>query len=194
MSNGESGGFLERLRNSPRTVSTIIVILIVVGAIFAFSDRGTRSSVPKTPSATGTPAPESSPTPISEATPTPTAKGETEAMKAVTPTPAPLTEAQETEAAYIEAAARGEGVTHLARRAMLRYVEANKPDFELTAEHKVWIEDSLKDQLGRKVLTPGENLTVDKGMIRDAVEKSKALTDAQRKHLQRFSRLVAAYR
>lgn len=192
MPNGETGGFLERLRNSPRTVSTIIVILIVVGAIFAFSDRGGQPGASPTPTPTETPALEASPTPAGEATPAPEVRGETGMEAPATPTALP--EAQETEAAYIEVAARGDGVTRLARRAMLRYLEANKPDFEVTAEHKVWIEDSLKDQLGRKPLALGESLTIDKGMIRDAVEKSKVLTDAQRKHLQRFSRLVAAYR
>lgn len=196
MPNDESGGFLERLRNSPRTVSTIIVILIVLGAIFAFSDRGNQPGASPAPSASAT-AQAELPAPTGEATTsTPVVKGETgtEDGAAATPAPTPHPEAQETESAYIEVAARGDGVTHLARRAMLRYVEANAPAFELTAEHKVWVEDYLKDQLKRKPLDVGENLTIDKGMIRDAVERAQSLTDAQRKNLQQFSRLVAAYR
>lgn len=194
MPNGESGGFLERLRNSPRTVSTIIVILIVLGAVFAFSDRGDQPSPSPAPSASATEQADTQ-EPAGEATPTPVVKGETGAEDgaAMMPTPAPRSEAQETESAYIEVAARGEGITHLARRAMLRYVEANAPGYELTAEHKVWIEDALKDQL-KKPLGVGENLTVEKKLIQDAVERAKSLTDAQRKHLQRFSRLVSAYR
>ncbi len=113
-----------------------------------------------------------------------------------TPLPAatPLPKAEETENAYIEVASPGEGVTHLARKAMLQYLEANKPDFEVTVEHKVWIEDYVKDQVGRERLAIGATKTVEKNLLRDAVEKSKALTDAQRKNLQRYSRLVAAYR
>lgn len=194
MPNDESGGFLERLRNSPRTVSTVIVILIVLGAIFAFSDRGSQPSASPTPSASA-PSATAASAPGSEATPTSVVKGETktEDGAAMTPKPTPQSTAQETDAAYIEVAARGEGVTHLARRAMLRYVEANTPAFELTGEHKVWIEDALKDQL-KKPLGVGDNLTIEKSMIRDAVERAQTLTDAQRKQLQQFSRLVAAYR
>ncbi len=164
MTNGETGGFLERLRNSPRTVSTIIVILIVVGAIFAFSDRGGRPSEPPTPTAAGTEGPEASPAP---------AGGEADGVKGErtqTPSPTPLPAAQETDAAYIEVASPGEGNTHLARRAMLRYLEANRPDYDVTAEHKVWIEDYLKDRLGRSPLGIGEQKTIEKNLVREATE------------------------
>lgn len=188
MTNGETGGFLERLRNSPRTVSAIIVILIVVGAIFAFSDRGGQPSASPTPTAAGTESPEASPAP---------AGGEAEGVKGEatqTPSPVPLPEAQETDTAYVEVASAGEGTTHLARRAMLRYLEANKPDYEVTAEHKVWTEDYLKDRLGRDPLGIGEQKTVEKNLVREAIEKANGLTDAQRNSLQRFSQQVAAYR
>lgn len=190
MPNGETGtgGFLERLRNSPRTVSTIIVILIILGAIFAFSDRGGDTQPSPSPTATASPTTEEA-TPTPEETESPTPAGETPA-----PSPTPTAEAQETERSYVEVAARGDGVTHLARRAMLKHLEANKPDFEVTAEHKIWIEDYLKDNIGRAPLRLGQTLEVEKEMIRTAVEKSKALTDAQRQQLQRFSRQVAAYR
>lgn len=191
MTDGTEGGFLERLRNSPRTVSTIIVVLIVVGAIFAFSDRGQQPETPgASPTPTGaTPTPESSPTPEGEATPTPKADRTTP-----TSAPTPLPEARETEEAYIEVASRGDGVTHLTRRALTRSVETAKPDFELTVEHKVWIEDYLKDRISRKSLKVGENVTVSKELVREAIGKSKELTDAQLKHLKRYSQMVSSYR
>lgn len=197
MTDGEAGGgFLERLRNSPRTVSTIIVILIVVGAIFAFSDRGEqpRPLTTPTPTAIGevSPTPEGVP-PEEEATPTPaTTDAVTEAEP--TPVPSPLPEARETDAAYVEVAVRGDGVTHLARRAMLRYFEGSPADFEVTAEHKVWIEDFIKDRIGSQPLGLGEQVEVSKDLVREAIGTSKALTDAQLKSLERFSQLVAAYR
>lgn len=199
MTDGETGGFLERLRNSPRTVSTIIVILIVVGAIFAFSDRGQQPSPAPTPIATTSPAASPEPTPEGEAeAPVPsevTPAPEITATEApAEPTPAPLPQAQETSDAYVEVAERGDGVTHLARRAMTRYLAANPADFEVIAEHKVWIEDYIKDRVGRQPLGVGENVTVAKDLIREAVGTSKSLTDAQLKSLKRFSQQVAAYR
>lgn len=192
MTDGDSGGILERLRNSPRTVSTLIVILIVVGAIFAFSDRGSRTEAPSgatgSPVSTGgEPTPEISP--AATATTTPTAST-TEG--GVAPTPLPV--AEETEAAYVEVAASGDGVTHIARRSLHRYLESAAQDFPVTVEHKVWIEDYVKDRLGRKPLALGERLTVEKELLRDAVARSKSLSDAQLKNLQRFAQRVAVYR
>ncbi len=181
------GGFLERLRNSPRTVSTIIVILIVVGAIFAFSDRGEQPAGAPTasPTATDEGAATASPAPEGTATPTSTK---------ATPAPTPLPEAKETADVYEEVAQRGDGVTHLTRRALHRALEAQKPDFEVTAEHKVWIEDYVKDHLGRQALAVGQSLPITKELVREGIEKSKSLTDAQRQNLRRYARLVAAYR
>jgi len=198
MTDGETGdgGFLERLRNSPRTVSTIIVILIVVGAIFAFSDRGAKPEVTPSPTATPvgeSPAPEATPEGTSTASPEAT-EAPTEGAVKPTPVPVPLPEAKETDTAYIEVAARGEGVTHLARKAMLRHIAAAEPDYEVTAEHKVWMEDYLKDQVGRKSLALGENVEIQKELVRNAVAEAKKLTDAQRKNLTRYSQLVTAYR
>lgn len=201
MTDGTSpdGGFLERLRNSPRTVSTIIVILIVVGAIFAFSDRGSAPTPSPTPATAATEAPteETQPADGEEGTPAPTEEpsaAETEKLPPATPEPTPLPEAEETEAAYVEVAQRGDGVTHLARRAIHRSLEAATPDFEVTAEHKVWIEDYMKDRLGQNPLVVGEKLTTEKALVREAIEKSKELTDAQLKSLKRFSSRISAYR
>lgn len=198
MMDGETGGggFLERLRNSPRTVSTIIVILIVVGAIFAFSDRGAKPEVTQSPTVTPlgeSPVPEATPEGTSTASPEATASPAEGAVKP-TPVPTPIPEAKETDAAYIEVAARGEGVTHLARKALLRHIAAAKSDYEVTAEHKVWMEDYIKDQVGRTPLALGESVEIQKELVQNAVAEAQKLTDAQRKNLTRYSRLVAAYR
>jgi len=193
MTDGDSGGIIERLRNSPRTVSTLIVILIVVGAIFAFSDRGARAPGPAETTVTPAPTSTESPT-VSSPDATATVKpGEEPAQSQPSPTPLPAA-AEETDTAYLEVAERGNGVTHLARRAMERYLQAVTQETTVTVEHKVWIEDYLKDRLGRKPLALGERLTVEKDLMRDAIAQSKDLTDAQLKHLTRFAQRVAAYR
>ena len=178
-----TGGIIERLRNSPRTVSTIIVILIIAGAIFAFSDRGTRPS----------PSPGGAATPTGEqATATPEEPEATASPEAATETPseAPLPQPSETAEVYTEVAEQGNGVTHLARKAAARYVQANPPDFEVTNEHRIFIEDYLKDRTGRSPLALGATQTFSKDLVREAVEASKNLTDAQLKNLQKYSRLV----
>jgi hypothetical protein len=48
MANGnleEEGGFIQRVKESPRTVSALIIILIVAAAIYAFSGEETGQRV-----------------------------------------------------------------------------------------------------------------------------------------------------
>lgn len=178
-----TGGIIERLRNSPRTVSTIIVILIIAGAIFAFSDRGARPS--PSPGGPATPAGE-------QATVTPEEPEATASPEAAKETPpeAPLPQPSENAESYTEVAEKGEGVTHLARKAAARYLQANPPDFQVTNEHRIFIEDYLKDRTGRTPLALGATQPFSKDLIRGAVEASKKLTDAQLTNLQKYSRLV----
>ena len=53
---------------------------------------------------------------------------------------------RETETSFVEQAERGNGKTHLARRALAHYLEKNT-DSSLTAEHKVYIEDYLQKNI-----------------------------------------------
>lgn len=181
------GGIIERLRNSPRTVSTIIVILIIAGAIFAFSDRGAKPS--PTPTAEATEESPEVASPIAEATASPALTPVEEEEKTVTKE-TPLPEPAETAEAYVEVAARGNGVTHLARRAAARYLEANVPDFTVTNEHRIFIEDYLKDRVERAPLGIGGTRTFSKSSIREAVGESKTLSDAQLNNLQKYSARV----
>lgn len=178
-----SGGILERLRNSPRTVSTIIVILIIAGAIFAFSDRGSPRPSPS-------PEPETKSTDVAAspaARPSPAANGET--MKP-SPSATPLSQASETSEAYTEVAERGQGLTHLARKATGRYLEANTSDFTVTNEHRVYVEDYIKDRLERIPVHVGDTRIISKELIREAVSASQKLSGAQLKNLQKYSRVV----
>lgn len=102
-----------------------------------------------------------------------------------------------TEEAITESAAKGEGITHLARKALQGYLEEN-PDIgkELTKEHKIYIEDYLKDAKvaergGKKTLQIGAQITFSKDLIKQAIDSSKGLSDSQLKNIQiKYSPLV----
>lgn len=177
----KEGGVVERLRNSPRTVSTIIVILIIAGAIFAFSDKKQNGASPSTePTAE---EPQASASPSDKAASSATAKPE--AVKAT-----PLPEAKETAEAYTEVASRGQSVTKLARIATKRYIDANSSEKGLSNEQRVYVEDYLKDQIQRKPLAIGAEVTFSKDAVKNGIEASKKLTDAQLKNLQKYARRV----
>lgn len=94
---------------------------------------------------------------------------------------------KETEEAFVESAKRGDGMTHLARRAVANYLEKN-PDSALTVEHKIYIEDYLRKNVRESDKTTiGSSVSFSKDMIRSAIENSKKLDDTQLKHLQKYS-------
>lgn len=106
---------------------------------------------------------------------------------------APKEMSRETETSFVETAARGDGTTHLARRALMNYLE-KAPDSALTGEHKVYIEDYLRKQLSHRSLAIGQSAEFSKDMIRQAIDQSKQLNSKQLQNLKKYSSKVAAYR
>ena len=94
---------------------------------------------------------------------------------------------KETETSFIESAAPGNGLTHLARKALAHYLEKN-PDSSLTPEHKIYIEDYLRKNVnyhGR--IYTGTTVEFSKNLIKNAIGASKNLNDAQLKNLHKYA-------
>lgn len=101
---------------------------------------------------------------------------------------------RETETSFVEQAEVGNGTTHLARRALAHYLEKN-PDSSLTAEHKIYIEDYLRKNVGYTgMVTTKTSVDFSKTLINQAIEKSKTLNDGQLQNLKKYSARVSAYR
>ncbi len=101
---------------------------------------------------------------------------------------------QETATSFIEKAERGNGSTHLARRALAHYLEKNA-DSSLTAEHKIYIEDYLRKNVGfRGHVTTKTSIEFSKELVKQGIEKSKTLNDKQLQNLKKYSARVSAYR
>ncbi len=101
---------------------------------------------------------------------------------------------RETETSFVEQAERGDGTTHLARRALAHYLEKNT-DSSLSAEHKVYIEDYLRKNIAHdSVVRTGTSIDFSKTLIHQAIEKSKTLNDRQLQNLKKYSARVSAYR
>jgi hypothetical protein len=91
---------------------------------------------------------------------------------------------------YLETAQTGEGITHLARRVLKKYLQEKPQDFEVTAEHKIYIEDYLAKSMGNGWLKLGENVEFSQSLIQEAIGKAKDLTPVQLQNLTQFSQLV----
>lgn len=102
----------------------------------------------------------------------------------------PSAASKETETSFIEVAEKGNGTTHLARRALANYLEKN-PDSSLTAEHKIYIEDYLRKKSGFKgKIYIGTSVEFSKDLIKQAIDESKKLNEKQLKNLQKYTILV----
>jgi hypothetical protein len=188
----EGGGVMDRIKESPRTVSALIIILIVAAAIYAFS-----GDTPPTPGEDNTATTEGQ---EEEATATPTESAVAETTTAspgATPTAVTreeladqsktFPEATKTDSGYTEVAQAGDGYTHLARRAATRWLSENQPGYTVTNEHRIFIEDYIKDQVGNGSLALGHSHTISFDLIAEAVAAAQNLSDAQLRNLSRYT-------
>ncbi len=96
---------------------------------------------------------------------------------------------EETMDGFVETAAGGDSLTTLARKATRNYLEKNN-DASLTAEHKIYIEDYLRRRVGFKAVHVGTKVSFSKIQIKDAIEKSKTLSEEELNYLKRYSAIV----
>lgn len=78
---------------------------------------------------------------------------------------------------YTYAAEAGEGVTQLARRAIMAYTDEN--NITLSAEQKVFIETTLKNKYYKKVLEINESIAFESSVISDTINQAQNLTPGQ---------------
>lgn len=88
----------------------------------------------------------------------------------------------------VQTAAKSEGVTHLARRAVKEYLSANQET--LSAEQKIYAEDYLKKKTGTRALKVGEKMEFSTELVKQSVEQSKLLTEKQIENLSKYVPLV----
>lgn len=91
----------------------------------------------------------------------------------------------------IETAAKGDGVTHLARRALKHYLESQPRPQNLTNEHRVFVEDYIKDKTSSQPLEVGEEVSFSEDLIAEAIDASLQLIPEQLENLEQYSALVA---
>jgi hypothetical protein len=98
---------------------------------------------------------------------------------------------EETGEAFVETAIRGDSLTTLARKATRDYLEKNS-DSSLTAEHKIYIEDYLRKNVGHVGgVSTGDQVSFSKILIKDAIEMAKTLSPNQLKNLEKYSARVS---
>lgn len=88
------------------------------------------------------------------------------------------------------ATTKGDGMTHLARKALKQYLE-NNPDSQLTKEHKIFVEDYMRKKVPYSSLQIGDSKDFSINLIQEAINASKKLTDNQLNNLKKYSSRVS---
>lgn len=166
----QPGAWWQRLKDSPRTVSALIIILVVAAAIYAFSGNNNGTQ----------PQPLVTPTPIVGP------EGTQPLVEAIEQLP----EEQEIEGGYIETASAGQGATHLARQAATRWLADHDAGYGVTNEHRIYIEDYIQKKLGSPRLEVGDSKTVSFDLIKEAVETAGKLSPKQLKNLTKYTHVL----
>lgn len=183
--------WFDRVKESPRTVSALIIVLIVVAAIYAFSgDQAQQPEQAATPAETSQPAQETaSPAPAAtgQTTAEQTPRGTAVSKESLQRTAQALPKAEKTDVGYQEVAERGDGLTHLARRAASRYLAENTASYTITDEHRIYIEDYIKDQMDKKRVAIGQSELMTFDVLAEAVESASHLTDKQLRNLTKYT-------
>lgn len=201
---GKSKGWLSKYGSS--VILPIIALLILAGGIYLYAKQktGTNPLLPEENVSLIQELPEASQKETkaeteekeiqeqaeqTETQPTPSITQE-KTIQEIIPQTGPKIEIQteKKSGAITEKAVKGEGITHLARRALKDYLKDNPKN--LTNEHKIFIEDYLKDKTGSRQLEIGEEISFSENIIEEAINASAKLNAEQLKNLEKYSTLV----
>lgn len=189
--------FKEWVQENLRIIVSVLIVFLIASSIYSYSKRGEESTEvaqEKTELENIlSDLPESSQEnlTVEENKPEEVKKEEPKKEEVKKETPQISSDSQETEKSFIESAQKGDGTTHLARRALAHYLEKNS-DSSLTPEHKIYIEDYLRKNIshpGR--VSVGTSVEFSKDLIKQAISASKNLNESQLKNLTKYSARVS---
>lgn len=167
--------------NRTKSIVLLVALVVLAGGLYLFSKQKTNSTASVVG---GTSQETQSPTANNQVSPAPT---NSNPKTVVNPPKEEITNSE-----FKERAQKGEGITHLARRAAKSYIDANADlKGKISKEQKIYIEDYLKikikEGLGKKGLQPNDEISFDKDLVKKAVEASQKLTKKQLDNLTKYT-------
>ncbi len=106
-----------------------------------------------------------------------------------------ITLKEEEKTSYIKVVRKGEGLTHIARRAVADYIKDKELD--LSPEEKVYMEDyiqrrvPLEEDRENRWLFVGEEIEVSINLIEEALQETEHLTSYEVNNLSNYALLVS---
>lgn len=171
-------------RNAQKITMGVILLLLITGAFSFYKSYNERTALLKSAvEEIRADIKAASPTPSAPALATSQVKGATQQAARTEPT------VIKTGDEITVSPAKGNGVTHLARQALKEYLK-DKPELakELTAEHKIYIEDYLRKNIddSPEILQMSDTISFSQDLIQNAIDQAQKLTDSQLDNLQKY--------
>lgn len=88
---------------------------------------------------------------------------------------------------YEETAQKGEGIWHLAKKALEEYLNEKGENVSLTKAHKIYIADYLQKKTGWDWLKPGQKISFSEDLIEEAINQSLKLNQNQLDNILHFT-------
>lgn len=88
---------------------------------------------------------------------------------------------------YTILAKSGEGITHLARHALEKYLQETGERSELTQEHKIYIEDYIQNRTGNEKINIGHQETFSESLIKEAISNANSLSPKSLENLKKYT-------
>jgi len=191
------------IQENLRVITSVFIVAVIAIGIYSYSDRsiptdgtdplGTVSSS-ETEKIAGEDLSESETTSDEETGETSAKTGTDEKEETIVETDEEAGTGRETDGSFVETAERGNGLTHLARRATTHYLEKNA-DSSITVEHRVYIEDYLRKKVSHEGrVSVGTSVEFSKDLIQEAIDASKRLDERQLENLKHYSARVSEFR
>ena len=87
---------------------------------------------------------------------------------------------------YTVSANSGEGITHLARRALETYIQETENVSDLTKEQKIYTEDYIQNRTGNEKIDIGHQETFSESLIKDAISNANNLSEVSLQNLTKY--------
>lgn len=180
-------------QDNVRIIISILIVVLIAGGIYSYSKRTEAPLISEETSTIDSKSDDKTTTETKKTTDSKEVKATPEGKttsKTETEKTSSIATSQETEKSFIETAAKGDSQTKLARKALANFLEKNA-DSEITAEHKIYIEDYLRKNVQHSgKVSVGTSIEFSKDLIKDAIAQSKKLNENQLKNLHKYVVLV----
>jgi hypothetical protein len=87
---------------------------------------------------------------------------------------------------YIETAVYGDGITHLARRALDEYIQETGDGANLSKEQKIYAEDYMQNRTGSEKIEIGHQETFSEKLIKEAISNANNLSEKSLQNIAKY--------